>query len=829
MLQSTAGLTIHGVSKAFPGVQALSDVDLHVEPGRIHGLVGENGAGKSTMMAVAAGIITPDTGEVTIGGEPLRPATPRRARTLGLAIVRQEPALLPDLSVAENLCLGVPEAHRPRPGHRNAWARRQLTTWGGAVPFDIGTRVAELVPEHRFLVEITKAFAAEPVALILDEPTEHLAAQDTARLFEHVRRVAAAGTAVVYISHRIREVRAIAGELTILRDGRVVAHEASAGDLSEQRIIDLIVGRPMEMAFPDRPDHIDPTPHVELVDFAGPGFAPITMTAARGEIVGLAGVDGNGQKDFLRALAGRRSNRGHVRVDGRPIVLTSPSRALEARIAHIPGDRHREGILPDLSVRENVALRQLPQLSHHGLVRRRPDAAAARSAVARYGIRTPDIETPISSLSGGNQQKSVLAGVLATKPRVLLAEEPTQGVDVGARVDIYTVLREAADAGTTVFLLSSDSLELAGLCDRVMIFSRGQVVRTLDVGEVAEHTITEAAVTATTVRERRTTANPRLLTWLARDSAPGVLVGAVVTLLGLYAAVANDAYLTHRNLQGMLTLVVALGLAGIAQQFVMMTGGIDLSVGPLMGLLVVVESYYLVDGSAPAHQALGWLLLFAIAAAVGLVNWFLVEVVGLAAMVATLATYMALQGIALTLRPTPGGLISVRLADRITTAVGFVPVGLLGLVAVAVVLQRLLRRSLWGLSIRAVGSRPDAAFATGVNPALTRLKAYLACSLFAALAAIPLLAQVGSGVASAGNTYTLGSVAAAVIGGASIFGGRGSFVGPVLGALLIQQVATVTAFLHLTIAWQSYLLGGMIIVAVAAYSRSRRSIEAGAS
>jgi ribose transport system ATP-binding protein len=819
-------LELRSIGKGFPGVQALDDVSFTVDAGEIHGLVGENGAGKSTLMAIASGALAPDAGEVLIDGVPLPAGDPANARAKGLAIVRQEPSLMPDLSVAENLYLGASARRRPRhPARLRAWAEDALASWRPDHGIDPGARVSRLTTEQRFVVEIAKALSQRPKVLILDEPTEHLAGSDVDLLIGHIKDLAAAGCAVIYISHRIREVQRLVDRLTILRDGRDQGtHECAS--VSEAQVVDLIVGRPVDTAFPVKATIAAQAPvALELENFGGPGFSSANIAVRRGEILGLAGIDGNGQRELLRALGGLNASHGTVRVNGRPVRVHRPDQASNAGIVYVPSDRHREGILGDASVQENVALRTLGALARWGFVRPEREKHAGESAVRQLAIKTPTLNTPAGSLSGGNQQKVVLAGALAASPTVLLADEPTQGVDVGARMEIYAILRRRATDGMAVVVLASDALEIAGLCDRVLVFSRGRIATEIRGDQVTEHDITEAVLTTSTVREPHTSRRGLSVAWMDNDSTPLALVTAAILGLGVYAAMSNEFFLTTRNFQGIFALVATLSLAAAAQQMSMLIGGIDLSVGPLMGLIVVVESFFLTDISGPGQHALGWLLLIAVAVAVGVVNWALIEYAHMHAMVATLVTYMALQGVSLILRPTPDGLISTGVMDGIGHTFGVVPLTLLIAGVLVVGLHILLQSSRWGLNLRAYGSDAQAARAAGVRPKLTTLCAYVGCSTLAGAAAIPLIAQVGSGDPSAGTNYTLTSVAAAVIGGASLFGGRGSFLGCLLGALLIQQVASVTTFLQLTSAWQSYLLAGMILGAVAIYSKGRQLAE----
>jgi len=818
---ATPRLRLSGISKYFPGVRALTDVSMELAAGEIHGLVGENGAGKSTLVGVASGALAPEEGTVEINGVAVS-ASPEQARALGFAIVRQEPSLMPDLTVAENMIIGQPQAVRPRMHEMNNWALSQLKRWSPDVEIAVTDRVQGLPSEHRFIVEITKALAANPGVLILDEPTEHLSAPDVERLFERVRLLAAAGTAIVYISHRIREVQRIAHRVTVLRDGHGRG-TYRIDEVDEQQIVNLIVGRDLDREFPAK-DTVaaEAAPILEVQNLSGPGFADVSLAMRKGEIVGLAGIDANGQREFIRALAGFGANRGEVRLLGARVDLGSIQRAAVSGIQYLPGDRHVEGIIPDLSVRENFSLRSLDRNRVLGFVQSQTERERAVAAVKRFAVKTPGIETPIGLLSGGNQQKIMLASVLESEPTLMLIDEPTQGVDVGTRMEIYRILRNAARQGIGIIVLSSDAGEIAGLCDRVLIFSRGQVVRELAGEDVTENDVISAVLTATTVRDRGRMGVGALTKWLAGDIAPIVLIASVLFLLGAYASYVNEFYFTARNFSGMFALIATLAIASFGQQIVMLVGGIDLSVGPLMGLLVVVASFFLVDDASAATQAGGWVLMVAVAVLAGLANWALIEILLLHPMVATLATYMSIQAISLILRPIPGGFITDRVMDGLGTRLGFVPVAFLVAAAMAVALEYCLFRSRLGLSLRALGSRQEAARVAGISPRAVRCVAYVACSLFALLAALPMMTQVGSGDPSAGTSYTLTSIAAVVIGGASLFGGRGSFVGAILGAFLITQVNVVTAFLNFDAAAQNYLLGAMIVLAVAVYSKSRQ-------
>ena len=814
-------LSLKAVSKFFPGVKALDMVNLDVLAGEVHGLVGENGAGKSTLMGVASGALVANEGEITLLGQPVG-GNPQQISNLGLAIVRQEPLLLPDLTVAENIWLGLPPSARPAIADMGRFAAEALSAWSADTGIGVDERIESLNPEKRFIVEIVKALASDLRLLVLDEPTEHLAAEDVSRLFARIRALTAKGVGVVYISHRIKEVQQIADRLTVLRDGKSVGTHAADG-LTEDDIIALIVGSALEAEFPPKANLEAEAPMVlRVADYRGANFHGVDLELRQGEIVGLAGIDANGQREFLRALAGLNPGSGGIELAGRKVTIRNPKTAIAAGFSFLPGDRHREGMAADLTVRENFTMRSLDRDIAWPFIRTASETARSTAAIADFAVKTPSSETLIGTLSGGNQQKIILSSVISARPKVLLIDEPTQGVDVGARAEIYAKLREIAAQGVAILMVSSDAHEIAGLCDRVMVFSRGTIVERLAGTEVSENAITGAVLRATSVRLRKSARISPFVRWASGNWAPTVMVGICVLLMGLVAASLSPSYLSPRGLAMLMVLVTTLALVAYGQQLLMLVGGIDLSVGPLMGLVGVVGSFYLQEDAGLFVQAFGFAMILATALGVGVLNYALIEMIRLHPLIATLATYMGLQAVSLLLRPTPDGMVDFDILDTIGFRLGFVPLAFVLTVMLAMVLERILFHRPIGISLRGHGSRAEAARLMGVSPRRMRLIAYMGCSLLAGIAGITMMAQVGIGDARAGIGYTLTSIAAAVIGGASLFGARGSFIGAFFGALLITQVNQVASFLRLDAAWSNYLLGGIILIAVTLYSTSRK-------
>jgi ribose transport system ATP-binding protein len=812
-------LVMSGISKSYAGMAALTDVSLEVLAGEIHALLGENGAGKSTLMGVASGATRADAGTITFAGESIASLDPAAATGLGIAIVHQHPAVLPDMTVEENIRVATPPDVLRAGGDARATMRAMLDGVGSTA--HLADRVEDLSVAQRHLLEIAKALALSPRLLILDEPTAPLGQDSVELLFRLVRAAANRGSAVVYITHRLAEVRELADRVTVLRDGRLRG-TSEVGSITDDELLALIVGRNLDSTFPPKhPADPDSAPILHVESISGDGFTNVTLTATAGEIVGVAGVVGNGQSQLLRALAGLHGFTGTVAIGGVPYG----SKKLLDMSAYLPADRHGEALMMSLSVRENVAVGALRQFLRGPLLSRDREVEAVDHELEQLAVRTPSTEAAVAALSGGNQQKVVLARALLSRPGIVIADEPTQGVDVGARAEIYKILREASTSGVPVVVASSDAKELEGLCDRVIVMSRGQVVDELVGAEITEERIVHAAVrsTAQTRADRpgKPSRSSALMRFLKGDYAPAVILAIAIVGLGAYILHRNDRYLNSFNTTSLMVAAAALGFIALGQTVALVMGGIDLSVGPLAGFLVVAGSFFINDGKSAPLVAVGFVVMFGLAAVTGAANGSLIRFGRFTAVAATLTTYIALQGFSFLLRSAPGGIISGTVTDAITTKIGPYPVVFVALVAMTVLMEWALRRTKAGLRVRAVGSDEESARRVGVRVNRTVLLGYLTSSLFTAIGAVVLLAQLGIGDPAQGVTYTLSSITAVVLGGTSLLGGRGSFIGTLLGSCLIVQSLNATVFLGLTQTWQYVFQGGFILVAALMYSRVR--------
>lgn len=490
---SAVVLSLRGVSKAFGAVQALADVSVDCHAGEIHALVGENGSGKSTLLGIASGFVHPDEGTVEIAGKPRSRLSPSETRKLGLGIAYQTYSHVQDLSVAENLYLAVPGSAQPTYGQMEEWAAEKLEEFKLDVP--PAAPVGSLSLAQRQLLEVVKSLLARPKVLLLDEPTTALGPTEVEHLHALVHERSRAGVGIVYVSHRLPEVLGIADRITVLRDG-VSQGTFEAAGMSEESLVALMIGRPLQLAFPERHAIEDDREVLLAVSgLQGDRFGPIDLDVAKGEILGIAGAEGNGQVPFLRALAGAERATGSATCNGRELDTGSPLGPLRAGVVMLSGDRAGEALFPVMSVRANTTIQVLRRLGRLGLLNRRREHRTVTELGRRLSIRMASIEQPVQSLSGGNQQKvSLTRPFLRGNVSVILAEEPTQGVDVAARFDIYDALREKAKEGVAIVVKSSDPLELAGLCDRVVVMSRGRIVAEIHGEDLGERRIVEAIV-----------------------------------------------------------------------------------------------------------------------------------------------------------------------------------------------------------------------------------------------------------------------------------------------------------------------------------------------
>lgn len=490
-------LSLAGIVKSFPGVRALQDGRLELRPGEVHALLGENGAGKSTLIRILAGALAPDAGSLLLDGAPVHLRSPHEARRRGISVIFQEFNLVPSMSVRENLFLGQEHASAGFLHHEaeRKTAQRLLDRLGAN--FHPDTPCRDLSIAEQQLVEIAKALLHDTRILVMDEPTAALSGREVDRLFGIVRDLRSQGIAIVYVSHRLDEVFALCDRATVLRDGRHVFTGDVSG-LTRTALIEHMVGRSLDAEFPRRRPTIGPARLVVRNLGRGTAVQDVSFEIRRGEILGLAGLVGAGRTETARLLFGAdRPDSGTIALDGIPLRIRSPRDAIRAGICLLTEDRKHQGLVLNHSVLENFGLPNLPRFSGFGFLRPRSELGALRTYVDELRIRIPHTDQRVGLLSGGNQQKVVLAKWLQTEAEVVLVDEPTRGVDVGARFEIYQLLHKLADAGKAVLMISSDLPEILGMSDRILVMHAGRI--TGEIVDVPQATQADVLRLATTV------------------------------------------------------------------------------------------------------------------------------------------------------------------------------------------------------------------------------------------------------------------------------------------------------------------------------------------
>ena len=488
-------LAARGVSKSFGATRALADVDVTVARGEIHALLGENGAGKSTLVKILNGTVKPDGGTIEVDGRALDP-TPRLSSQMGIVVVHQELSLLPNLSVAENILIGDMPIRGGRLSHILGWIdrrrlRERATAGLRAMALEIDPRVpvATLSQAERQLVEIARAQARSPRVILLDEPTSSLPPDQRGALFQRMRLIRDSGVGILFITHFLEEALQISDRITVLRDGRNVGTHPST-EVSMARLVEMMTGRPAGTLFPQRPaDGLSGGAKLSVSRLvSGTKLREVSLDVRSGEVVGLAGLVGAGRTETLKAIYGALPvDAGEIRIDGEPRSFRSPSEAISAGIAFVPENRQEESIFPNHSIMHNICIAAAAndrddELRAAGPVLNRPAmAAVAERFRSALGIKAPSIHDPVTSLSGGNQQKAVLARWMATRPQIILADEPTRGVSIGSKIEIYRLIRQLASEGTAILIASSEFEELVGLCNRVFIMREGRTVDQIEV------------------------------------------------------------------------------------------------------------------------------------------------------------------------------------------------------------------------------------------------------------------------------------------------------------------------------------------------------------
>ncbi|MEB3044852.1 sugar ABC transporter ATP-binding protein [Rhizobium mulingense] len=490
-------LTIHGVTKHFGAVKALTDVDFTLERGEVHALCGENGAGKSTLMNIIAGVLQPTEGEIHVDGKVVRISSPAVAQSLGIGLVHQEIALCPDATVAENMFMAATNRRRAPLMNYRGLERDAQAVMNRLAAIDVRRKVADLPISSQQLVEIAKALTLDCRVLILDEPTAALTETEARQLFSIIRDLKANGISIIYISHRMAEIFSLCDRVTVFRDGRYVCTDRIA-DVTPDDVVRRMVGREITQLYPDKLGAGETSGEIILeVEGISDGmrFHDVSFGLRKGEILGIGGLIGSGRTEIAEGICGLRPRTaGTVRLHGTTQPIRAYSDAVKAGIVYLSEDRKGSGVFLEMSVAQNISVLDLKALTNSvGLLNGRAEAALADDFARRLAVRMSGIEAPVKSLSGGNQQKVAIAKQLAVKPKVILMDEPTRGIDVGAKAEIHRLLRELASSGIGIIVISSEMPELLGLSDRLLVVREGRIAGELGADEMSEEAVIRLA------------------------------------------------------------------------------------------------------------------------------------------------------------------------------------------------------------------------------------------------------------------------------------------------------------------------------------------------
>jgi ribose transport system ATP-binding protein len=835
MIDSAPLIEVRDLAKRFGSVIALRSATLTLSRGEIQALMGANGAGKSTLVKILTGVYPADGGTIAVDGTTRTFRSPAEARRAGIVSVYQDPALVPDLTVSQNMRLADVGL---------ASVRNRLNELGIA-DLRFGQLVRDIPYPVLRLIDLARALASDPVVLLLDEITAALPADLSERVFAVVGRWRERGNSVIFISHRIAEVAALCDRATVLRDGVSVGVTDIARG-SEDRIVSMMLG--VDTVSPSasargRNDRgrAEGLAALEVRDICyGRVLKNVSFSLRPGEILGVAALEGQGQQELFDCIAGvHRRDGGEIAVHGRRLKLNHPGDAIAAGLVLVPANR-LQALLPQRSIRENVALPLVRDPSDWGLIRAHSERRRVAAAVKRLQIDAR-AGSELRRLSGGNQQKVVIARWIATGFQTLLCFDPTRGIDVGTKHQIYRLLREMADAGSSVLLFTSELAEIGLVCDRAIVLFCGEIAAEMPASGADEGTLLRAAhgmgvVHDTGVPPRRTgetvaTAdNPSPdvqgtsrgasvidQTGRAVVGYPALFGMPMLLIVFLAVTVAIHPAFNSFDAQSVAMAALPLACAAAAQTVVVISGGIDLSIGSVMAVANVLAA------STMKEASFGEALLLAVAilvcgAAIGAGNGLLVVISRVPDVIVTLTTGFIWGGIALLILEKPGGGAPPEFLNLGTGTVitDWLSNSLVLLVVSLTAVWVPVRWSKTGLRIYATGSDRIAAFRSGVNVEFARLLAYVLGGLFSAIGGVGLTMTTGIGSPRAGVLYTLSGLAAVVIGGVSLTGGRGGIVGPVIAAFVLTLIPADLIFLNIDPNFGQVIQGTLIVLVVMA-------------
>lgn len=822
---------LSGATKTFGGTVAIANVAIELRAGEVLALLGENGAGKSTCVKLLAGVYRPDAGSLLINGEPVHFASPLEAQRAGIAVMHQHPGLFPDLSIGENLFIGQVGSDAGASSWRIDRARirseagRLLKLVG--LNADIDAPLSRLRTSEQQLVEIARALSLNARVLIMDEPTAALSQREVERLFAVVDDLRSHGVAMMFVGHRMDEIYRVADRIAVLRDGRLVGTEPAA-TLTRERAVQLMVGRSLEALYP----HNDATPGDVVLRVEGLSreglFRDVSFDLRAGEILGFGGLVGSGRTEIARVLFGIDSpTSGRILLDGAPVRFGSARDAMDRGIAYVSEDRIGQSLVMDFSILTNASLTVLDKATRGGLVARAKELAFAAPSLDRLRLRFKSYDQPVSTLSGGNQQKVVLAKWLATKPRVLILDEPTQGIDVQAKADVHAMIVDLAKQGLAIIVISSELPELLGMCDRMIVLREGAVTAHFDRAEATQEKVITAATGADAVERDALRATAGGETAVVPDQTKpawkrlfarrefglvAAIAAVVLPVFVLNPRIASGANLSALAMDAGLLMTVAVG-----QMLVVITRNIDLSVAAVIGLAAYGAASTL--HTHPEIGVLGGVLLACgIGLLAGLVNGLVITYGRVPAIVVTLGTMTIFRGInSLWAGGTQISADQVPQSwlDMTSVTLAGIPAVLLIAVAVLAAVAWGLRSTVIGRELYAIGSNPGGAQLIGIPARARILLAFAASGLLAGFDGALWASRYATVDARVAYGFELTVIAAVVVGGIAVRGGSGTVLGVALGALTLLIINNGLTLVRIDPLWLQGVYGLVILAAIA--------------
>jgi ABC-type sugar transport system ATPase subunit/ribose/xylose/arabinose/galactoside ABC-type transport system permease subunit len=819
---------LRGAGKRFGGTVALDDVSFDLLPGEVLALLGENGAGKSTCVKLLAGVYRPDSGAVLVDGAPVEHFSPHEAQRHGIAVMHQHPGLFDDLGVFENIFIG----HMPR-GRFGGVDRARMRADAKALLDAVGLACSpddllkQLRTSEQQLVEIARALSVQAKVLIMDEPTAALSQREVERLFAVVAQLKSRGVAMMFVSHRMEEIFRVADRVAVLRDGRLVAVELAA-NLGRDRAVQLMVGRSLSAVYPAW----QATPAEAVLQVEGlardSAFQDVSFDVRAGEVLGLGGLVGSGRTEIARVLFGiDQPSAGSIKVAGRRASFADPPAAMAAGIGYVSEDRLGQSLILDFSILANGSLPVIGNTTIAGLVMRRRELGLVAPHLRRLRLKFHSFDQPAGTLSGGNQQKVVLSKWLATNPRVLILDEPTQGIDVQSKSEVHAMIAELAQQGLAIILISSELPELVGMCDRMIVLREGRVTARFSRHDVDQERIIRAATDAgesrdaTPVRsyhgasvQPEAEAKESLLRRIVRQREVGL--ACAIAVVALPVVLLNGRMVSAENLIAVAMDAALLLIVAVAQMLVLLTRNIDLSVASVIGL-----SAYAAASFMHAHPDASALAGVGVACGVGLgcglINGVIVTIGQVPAIVVTLGTLAVFRGMNSLLaggRQISADQVPQAWLDMTSTKIAGVPAVVLIALVTAGLIALALQRLPAGRELYAIGSNPEGAALIGIRQTALVLAAFAMAGLLSGFDGAMWASRYATIDARVALGYELTVIASVVVGGVAIRGGAGTVLGVAFGVLTLLVIQNGLTLVRVNPLWLQGVYGLVILIAV---------------